>query len=188
MLRSPFLWATLTLLLAIGVAGAWLYLDPPPVAHHAASITDDETVLERAEAGYKAYLATRTQILQEGGADPARIENVAAHALSAQMYTTADTIRDGDYHYTGGWTFTEPQLVNRMIDEYGRAHVILRGCLDATSVVVISNADGSDITNEDWTDRRDVIEVTLVTMDEKTDELTPYSSTDLPGQECAPLE
>lgn len=187
MLRSPLLWATFSLLLALGAAATWLAVDPPPVAHHSASVLDEKTALERATAGYNAYLETKSLIMQEGGADPSRIDAVATHSLAAQTFEVADNVRDGDYHYAGGWTISEPELANRMIDEYGRAHVILRACLDESTIALISNSDGSDITDKDWKDRRHMIEVTLVTMSENSDRLTPYSSDSLHSEECAPL-
>jgi hypothetical protein len=187
-LRSPFLWATVSLLLASGALAAWLWLDPPPVVHHAASITDEEKTLDRATAAYAKYLETKSLILQEGGNGADRINDVATHSLSAQIFSDADELREGDYRYTGAWTLTQPELVNRMVDEYGRAHVVLRGCLDGSTVSLISDADGSDITNRDWDGWRHVIEITLVTMEEGSDDLTPYSSDSLPSQECAPLE
>lgn len=106
----------------------------------------DEEALAAAEAAYEEYLATFDAVFAEGGANPSRLEAVAADdALEADL-ARAERFQSEGFTQTGASAVISTTLQQHMPGPAGQSEVVTYSCLDAYSITVL-NRDGIDVGN-----------------------------------------
>jgi len=134
-------------LIACSVAGC-LPLDPAPVATIAPTGTplfsSDEEALAAAEEAYGAYLAVSGQILNDGGAQPERIDEVVADEIAAIEKAGYLDLANAGLRTVGRTTFYGTVL-QRFEGEpaNGRDVVTVYLCSDVSGVDVLDSAGNS---------------------------------------------
>ena len=151
-----FLSAAAAALLLTSLAGC---IDPGPVKTPVPTpsatpvFASDEEALAAAEAAYAAYLAVSDAILQEGGANPDRIDEVATPSVTVEEKKGFADFAEKGYVSIGATTFhgvqlesyeTDPSLVTDVV----RIYV----CTDSSGVDV-RDVSGASIVPSD----RDVL-------------------------------
>lgn len=147
-----FLSAAAAALLLTSLAGC---IDPGPVktAVPTPSATpvfaSDEEALAAAEAAYAAYLAVSDAILQEGGANPDRIDDVATPSVTAEEKKGFADFAEKGYVSSGTTTFYGMQLESYETDPALLTDVVrVYVCIDSSGVDV-RDASGASIVPPD---------------------------------------
>ena len=139
-------------LIACSVAGC-LPLDPGPLRTIAPTGTplfsSDEEALAAAEEAYAAYLAVSDQILNEGGADPERIDEVVTPEISAIEKAGYLDLANAGLRTVGRTTFFGTVLQRFEAEPAnGRDVVTVYLCSDVSGVDVL-DAGGNSVVSPD---------------------------------------
>jgi len=137
----------MAVLIACTVAGC-LPVDPAPVPTIAPAGTpifaSDEEALAAAEDAYAAYLAVSDQILNEGGADPERIDGVVTSDIAAIEKAGYLELESAGLRTVGRTTFFGTVLQRfEAASPDGRDVVTVYLCSDVSGVDVLDFAGNS---------------------------------------------
>ena len=107
----------------------------------------DEEALAAAEEAYRAYLAVADQIFAEGGADPARLADVATGDQLVADIAGFDEVRNLGQHSVGETHFRDTVL--QRYDPATKDHAVTLYLCEDVSQVDVFDATGVSIVSAD---------------------------------------
>ena len=114
----------------------------PPSAEAEPLFASDEEALAAAEAAYREYLTVVNTVLQEGGADPERIQPLVSDEVWADDLKGAERWQQ-DGLTSIGETTLEKSVLQQVISTESSTEVVSYNCLSNTGVDVLNDAGES---------------------------------------------
>ncbi len=138
-----------TVVLLSGCVAADPVVTPVPVPSATPPFASDEEALKAATDAYAAYLKVSDAILADGGAEPDRIDAVAAAALAKQQKAGYKKYAAKGYQQIGPTLFDTVTLEQyHPTDLEGVEFVTIYVCADVSSVDVLDGSGASVVSAE----------------------------------------
>lgn len=140
--------AAALLVALVGCSGTPEIPDADPAPSAPPLFATEEEALEAATAVYEEYLAVTGQILEQGGQDPSRAEQVVAPSILESELDGAATYASNGWRATDSPVLRSQELQQVSRSPAGSTEVAMYACVDYSSVDVVDSTGASVVSDD----------------------------------------